>query len=129
MTLTSRQWFRLPNALQVGYAKWLVPEKGAVGEFLNHSCSPNAGIQGKNRVVAMRHLKKGEEVTIDYALTETYPLWHMRCTCGSRNCRKVVKPYQDLPATRQKRFVKYTSRYVLEMKMHLNWEEYLASAK
>lgn len=127
MTKTSRDWFHFPNALQVGYAEWIVPKEGSVGEALNHSCQPSAGVKGKNRIVAMRSMKKGEEVTIDYALTETYPLWHMRCACGSKNCRKVVKPYQDMPATRMKKYVPYTSQYILDMKMHLNWQEYLAT--
>ncbi len=125
VVLTTGYWFRMPNALQVGYAKWLVPEKGSVGEFLNHCCSPSAGIKGRNRIVAMRSLKKGDEVTIDYALTETYPLWHMKCHCKAKNCRKVVKPYQDMPGWRMKKYVDYTSKYILDMKLHLNWEEYL----
>ena len=73
----------------------------------------------------MRSLKKGEEITIDYALSETYPLWHMKCSCGAKNCRKVVKPYQDMPAWRMKKYVLYTSKYILDMKMHLNWKEYM----
>ena len=125
ITFTSGYWSRLPNALQIGYAKWIVPKKGSVGEYLNHSCSPTAGVKGRNRIVAMRALKKGEEVTIDYALTETYPLWHMKCSCGAKNCRKVVKPYQDMPGWRMKKYVPYTSKYILDMKMHLNWEEYV----
>lgn len=68
----------------------------------------------------------GEEVAIDYALSETYPLWHMRCYCGAKNCRKVVKPYQDMPSWRMKKYIKYTSQYILDMKMHLSWKEYIA---
>jgi len=129
VTITSGDWFHGPNWLQVGYAKWLVPRPGSTGEYLNHSCSPTAGIHGKNTIVAMRHLKKGEEITIDYALSETYPLWHMRCHCKAKNCRKVVKPYQDMPSQRMKKYIKYTSQYILDMKLHLNWEEYLAWKK
>lgn len=124
-TITSRLWFHNPNALQVGYAKWLAPKKGATGQFLNHSCSPSAGLKGNTKIVAMRDLKKDEEVTIDYALSETYPLWHMKCMCGEKNCRKVVKPYQDMPAWRMKKYAKYTAQYILDMKIHLSWDEYL----
>jgi len=122
-------WWYNPRALQSGYAKWIVPEKGSACGYLNHCCSPTAGVKGKKRIVAMRPLKKGEEVTIDYALSETYPLWHMRCHCKAKNCRKVVKPYQDMPAWRMKRYVNYTSQYILDMKLHLNWDEYLKSKK
>ena len=126
VVFTSGHWNRLPNASQIGYAKWIVPAKGSTGEYLNHSCTPTAGVKGKNRIVAMKSLKNGDEVTIDYALTETYPLWHMKCHCKSKNCRKLVKPYQDMPAWRMKRYVDYTSKYILDMKMHLNWNEYMA---
>lgn len=125
VTITSGYWFHKPNALQIGYAKWLMPKKGAAGEFLNHCCSPSAGIKGRNRIVAMRDLQKDEEVTIDYALSESYPLWHMRCHCQAKNCRKVIKPYQDMPSWRMKKYMNYTSRYLLDMKIHLSWDEYL----
>ncbi len=77
----------------------------------------------------MRPMEKGEEVTIDYVLSETYPLWHMRCRCKAKNCRKVVKPYLDLPAARMKKYVAYTSQYILNMKLHMNWQDYLAVEK
>ncbi|MFA6198431.1 MAG: SET domain-containing protein [Patescibacteria group bacterium] len=129
VTVTSRDWFHGPCWLQVGYAKWLVPKPGTAGRYLNHSCNPTSGVRGKNTIVAIRNLKKGEEVTIDYALSETYPLWHMQCHCHERNCRKVVKPYQDLPKQRTNKYLKYTSKYILDMKMHLNWQEYIALEK
>jgi len=28
-----------------------------------------------------------------------------------------------------KKYVKYTSQYILDMKMHLNWQEYIALEK
>jgi hypothetical protein len=129
VTITSNDWYHGPCNLQVGYAKWIVPKPNSAGIHLNHSCNPTAGVKGKNTIVAMRPLKKGEEVTIDYALSETYPLWHMRCHCKSKNCRKVVKPYQDLSTQRMKKYAKYTSKYILDMKMHLSWEEYIALKK
>ena len=122
---TGGDWQKGPNWLQIGYVRWIKPDPGAVGNYLNHSCNPTAGIRGKNTIVAIRPLKKGEEVTIDYALNETYPIWHMNCRCGSKNCRRVVKPYQDLSDQRKRKYVKYTSKYILDMKMHLSWKEYL----
>ena len=53
----------------------------------------------------------------------------MRCHCKAKNCRKIVKPYQDLSSQRMKKYVKYTSQYILDMKMHLNWQEYIALEK
>ncbi len=122
---TGGVWQHKPNSLQVGYVRWIEPTPDSVGRFLNHSCSPTAGVRGKNTIVAIRDLQKGEEVTIDYALSETYPLWHMRCRCKSRNCRKFVKPYQDLSDQRQRAFREYTSRYILDMKLDISWKDYL----
>ena len=118
-------WHHEPNWLQVGYFEWIIPEQGSAGEYLNHSCNPNAGIKGNNTIVAIRSLKKGTEIVIDYALSETYPIWHMICKCGSRNCRKVVKPYQDLSVQRKEKYTKYTAKYIKDMKMHLSWQAYL----
>ena len=115
--------------LQTGYAEWVVPARGAPGNYLNHSCNPNAGLRGRNTIVAMRTIKKGEEAAVDYALSETLPLWHIRCNCKAKNCRKLVKPYQDLPHQRQRKYVKYTAQYIKDMKMHLSWAEYLDSKK
>jgi len=115
--------------LQVGYMEWIMPGPDSAASYLNHSCNPNVGIKGRKTIVAMRPLKKGEEITMDYALSDTLPLWHMRCNCKAKNCRKVVKPYQDLSFQRQRKYVKYTSQYIKDMKMHLSWEEYLNSKK
>ncbi len=125
ITYTGGAWQLNPNHLQIGYARWIEPSSGSAGRFLNHSCHPTAGIRGKNTIVAIRDLKKGEEVTTDYALSETYPLWHMECRCKNSNCRKFVKPYQDLSDQRRYGFRAYTSKYILDMKMHLSWKDYL----
>ena len=122
-------WRRGPNCLQIGYSEWLSPDPNSAGRYLNHSCNPNAGIRGRRTIVAMKPIKAGEEVVIDYALNEIHPLWHMKCNCQSKNCRKVVKPYQDLPVQRQKKYIKYTSKHIKDLKMHLNWNEYLGMKK
>ena len=115
-----KPWHHGPNWLQIGYLEWIIPAPDSVGNYLNHSCDPTAGIRGKNTIVAIKPLKKGEEVTIDYALSETFPLWHMKCSCKSKNCRKVVKPYQDMADLRKRKYIKYTSKYIKDMKMHLS---------
>ena len=50
----------------IGMSKysWIDPDEPA--RFLNHSCNPNCGIKGKLKVVALKNIKKGEEITIDY---------------------------------------------------------------
>lgn len=61
-----------------------------VDDFFNHSCSPNCGMRGQLLMVALRRIRKGEELTYDYAMTDTDPDLRMRCTCGAKACRGIV---------------------------------------
>ena len=122
-------WHYGRNWLQVWYVEWIIPAPNAPWNYINHSCNPNVGLKWRNTIVAMQKIKKDEEVTMDYALSDTLPLWHMKCGCKSKNCRKVVKPYQDLSYQRQRKYIKYTAKYILDMKMHLSWAEYLQTKK
>jgi len=50
-------------------AKYIAPPdfgRMAVGWFLNHSTKPNAYYNKKYESFALRDIKKGEEITIDY---------------------------------------------------------------
>jgi hypothetical protein len=58
--------------------------------FLNHSCDGNVGFNDDGDFVARRSIKKGEELTYDYALAESNPNFLMECKCGSANCRHLV---------------------------------------
>jgi SET domain-containing protein len=64
-------------------------EVESVMMFLNHSCAPNVGILGQIIFVAMRNIRAGEELTIDYAMFGGDPK-PMRCRCGAARCRGVV---------------------------------------
>jgi D-alanine-D-alanine ligase len=55
----------------------------------NHSCSPNTGYEGLN-VIALGDIKKGDELTIDYASFLDDTMEPFLCQCGSKNCRKVI---------------------------------------
>jgi hypothetical protein len=60
-------------------------------DFFNHSCDPNAGIKGHLIMVALRRIRKGEEVTYDYCMSDAGLDYSFSCTCGARSCRKVVQ--------------------------------------
>lgn len=58
--------------------------------FVNHSCEPNVTlrkgvVEGEPwaRLVALRDLRPGEELTYDYAFSEQYA---EPCRCGSASC-------------------------------------------
>jgi len=59
-------------------------------DFINHSCEPNAGLDGQIAIVAMRRIMPGEEVTIDYAMCDGSPYDEFDCACGSSLCRGKV---------------------------------------
>lgn len=53
--------------------------------WVNHSCDANArGMNGRD--TAIRAIKKGEEITVDYVVKKV-PGLSLRCNCGSPNCR------------------------------------------
>jgi hypothetical protein len=53
----------------------------------NHSCDPNAGLQGQITLVAMRSIAPDEEVCFDYAMSDGTPYDEFECACGAPNCR------------------------------------------
>ncbi|MDD5341733.1 MAG: SET domain-containing protein [Patescibacteria group bacterium] len=55
--------------------------------FVNHSCDPNTKV-GNNCDVAIKDIKKGEEITSDYSVADIQ--LHFKCDCGSKNCRKYI---------------------------------------
>lgn len=55
----------------------------------NHSCTPNTAYDGLN-VVAIRDIREGEELTVDYALFIDESMEPFACQCGSENCREIV---------------------------------------
>lgn len=56
-------------------------------DFINHSCEPNAGLDGQVAIVALHRIHAGEEVTIDYAMCDGSAYDEFECACGSTACR------------------------------------------
>ena len=55
--------------------------------FTNHSCRPNAVLrirQGRVEFYAMRALRPGDEITVDYG--ETHHEGRLVCRCGAAGC-------------------------------------------
>jgi uncharacterized protein len=101
----------LANPDWVGITKnqWINPLKPY--KFLNHSCNPNTGIKGKVTIVALKDIKEGEEITIDYSIIEGDDRWEMKCTCGEPNCRGLIKSVQFLPKNQFKKYLPYIPKY------------------
>lgn len=86
----------------------------SIVERLNHSCEPNCGFKDQLFLVAIKNISKGEEVTMDYAFAVNSHDFYMKCHCGVKICRKVIK-YSDwkLPQI-IKRYKQYYHPYLKE---------------
>ncbi len=101
----------LANPDWVGVDKniWIDPDKPY--KFLNHSCDANSGIQGRLKLIAVKDIKEGEEITIDYSTIEGDQRWKMSCDCGAENCRHEIRSIHDLSKEDFERYMPYISTY------------------
>ncbi|MBZ0269568.1 SET domain-containing protein-lysine N-methyltransferase [bacterium] len=96
---TLRKGDRECDAMQIGPDLYL--DLDAPGRFVNHSCDPNAGLRDAGRLVAMRDLKRGDEVRFDYSTTMSEDHWTMECHCTSPACRGTIRDFRWLPHERK----------------------------
>jgi SET domain-containing protein len=91
---------------------YLVSSKPGPGDFINHSCDPNGGLDGQIVIRAMRYIEPGEEITIDYAMVDGDPRDEFECLCGSPRCRHTVTGNDWKLLDLQKRYSGYFSPYI-----------------
>ena len=65
----------------------LGPESREPGDSINHSCLPNCGMRNATQLIAMGPIAVGEELTYDYAMSDTSNYVEFECACRSDNCR------------------------------------------
>ena len=58
---------------------------------LNHSCDPTLGYSGALELVALREIRPGEELTLDYATCLDDPEYLLRCHCETYRCRQLIE--------------------------------------
>jgi len=70
----------------------LAGSRGGNGtHYINHCCEPNAYMKtlyGHILFFALRDIRPGEEITIDYE--QTLLPDSRRCHCGAKNCRRTI---------------------------------------
>ena len=86
------------------------PDEGP--DFINHSCEPNAGLDGQVAIVAMHRIQPGDEVTIDYAMCDGSPYDEFDCGCGSAICRGRVTGEDWRNPTLWERYAGHFSPYL-----------------
>jgi uncharacterized protein len=79
--------------------------------YSNHSCDANLGIRGEITLVAMRDIRMGEELTHDWAMTDSDD-YTVECKCGSATCRKVLTGKDWQRPELQARYAGYFSTYL-----------------
>lgn len=63
--------------------------KTNTAKYINHSCDPNCEvdiIKGKIWIIAIKDIKKGDELSYDYGFGYDTDFRQFPCKCGSKNC-------------------------------------------
>lgn len=91
-------------SVQIGPGEHLTPPAGQEVEetmdqqpwrFLNHSCRPNARIEGME-LFAIEAMLPWEQITFDYNTTELLLATPFTCRCGAAECVGEVRGYVSL---------------------------------
>jgi hypothetical protein len=104
---------RISRAIQISDDLYLVsgpnPEPG---DQINHSCDPNCGLMGATIVVAIRDIAIGEELSYDYAMSDSDDYDEFSCECKSPNCRKLITGSDWKNPNLQKKYSGFFSPYL-----------------
>ena len=101
-------YFRRFEAHYIQIGKNLYVEPLEHDFFINHSCDPNSGykiIRKNAMLVAIKTIKKGEEIVCDYSTTMYKDGWEMDCACKSKNCRGRIRDFNYIPKKLQHRYI------------------------
>jgi SET domain-containing protein len=86
-------------------------EEESIKLYQNHSCNPNVGLHGEITFVAMRDIKKDEELTVDYAFIDNEN-YSFECTCGSPDCRGTITGFDWKIKELQDKYYDYFAQYL-----------------
>src|SRR5689334_20862712 len=91
------------HALQIDHDRYVLCQPPFL--FSNHSCNPNCGVNTNFEMIALKDIRKGEELFWDYSTSMLERHWTMKCGCGEKNCRKTVTDFDLLPQAIQSRYL------------------------
>lgn len=96
------------DSLQVGFE--LDMDLDRLSNSFNHSCDPNAGHRKISELIAIRDIRRGDEITYDYSATigpnVTSGVWTMECSCGTKKCRKIISNVLSIPKKQLEKYQK-----------------------
>ena len=104
---------RVSRSLQLNKDTYLLsggtPEDG---DMINHSCEPNCGIAGTSSVQALRDIEVDEELTFDYAMSDSSQYDEFNCACEKEGCREKVTGMDWQKRDLQTSYKNYFSSYI-----------------
>ena len=104
---------RVSRSLQLNSDTYLlsgnIPEPG---DMINHSCEPNSGIAGTSSVQALREIEIGEELSFDYAMSDSSQYDEFNCACGKDKCRAKITGMDWQKRDLQAKYYNYFSAYI-----------------
>ena len=98
---------RLDDPLQIGNDSFL--DLNDDSYYINHSCDPNTVLSGIADLIALKDIKKGEEIAYDYSSSVGVGIdvnWQMDCGCKSSNCRKKIGNVLSIPKDQLEKYHK-----------------------
>lgn len=102
--------------LSIGRNKFIRAPKNSIDNFQNHSCNPNSYVKkigSKFYLIALKNIKKGQEITYDYDTNDYDNVkFEFVCRCNSKNCRKLIRGFKYLSDKQKKRLEKYLIPYL-----------------
>lgn len=82
-------------------------------KYLNHNCEPNCFFNVDSMVlIALRDIKKDEELNFDYNTTEYDMSSPFKCDCKSVNCYGTIKGYKYLSVKQKAALKPYIAKHL-----------------
>lgn len=88
-----------------------IHEEQSIKLYNNHSCNPNCGLRGEITFVSIKNIKKGDELTCDYAFIDNED-YSFECNCGSPQCRHYITGFDWKIKSLQEKYLEYFSAYL-----------------
>lgn len=112
-------------SVQIGVNKHYLP-KSWTGKYWNHSCDSNTYMNtrkdGFPELIALKPIKRGEEITYSYWMSEFE--WiksadenKVKCQCGEKKCRGKIFSFSHLSKIDQQKLLdsRLCSKYLLKV--------------
>jgi hypothetical protein len=100
------------NCVQIEADAFLLQPELTPGDRVNHSCAPTCGFAGDRTLVTLRPIAVGEEITYDYAMSDSNDYDEFECLCGAPLCRKKITGNDWKDPTLRSRYAGYMSSYI-----------------